>query len=108
MNAPQGSLAWVAEELPVPARHARKGELHGNAVAALREMIVCGELAPEHRERQGEQRHGDHGPDPATPCPRRLRAGRPHAEPSLGYARDRLLRDDSAKQQPVATHVKGF
>jgi DNA-binding GntR family transcriptional regulator len=54
MNAPQRPLAWRAAEMPLPARNARKGELHGNAVAALREMIVCGELAPGSRLKEVE------------------------------------------------------
>ena len=40
--------------VPPPERAGRKGELHGNAVAALREMIVCGELAPGTRLKEVE------------------------------------------------------
>jgi DNA-binding GntR family transcriptional regulator len=37
-----------------PSRPGRKGELHGNAVSALREMIISGELAPGARLKEVE------------------------------------------------------
>jgi DNA-binding GntR family transcriptional regulator len=51
MNAPQHPLAWATDPA---ARAPRKGELHGNAVAALREMIVSGRLAPGARLKEVE------------------------------------------------------
>ncbi|MDB5558548.1 MAG: GntR family transcriptional regulator [Enterovirga sp.] len=51
MNAPLSPLAWTTE---APARPPRKGERHGNAVSALREMIVSGELPPRSRLKEVE------------------------------------------------------
>ena len=53
MNAPPQRLGWSVGEATV-RRTARKGERHGNAVAALREMIVAGELAPGSRLKEVE------------------------------------------------------
>jgi DNA-binding GntR family transcriptional regulator len=44
----------MAEDTAPASRAPRKGELHGNAVAALREMIVTGELAPGSRLKEVE------------------------------------------------------
>jgi DNA-binding GntR family transcriptional regulator len=51
MNAPEQPLAWATA---TAQRAPRKGELHGNAVAALREMIVSGRLAPGARLKEVE------------------------------------------------------
>jgi DNA-binding GntR family transcriptional regulator len=54
MNAPPRPAAWMTEDSAPDSRAPRKGELHGNAVAALREMIVTGELAPGSRLKEVE------------------------------------------------------
>ncbi|MGA0594850.1 GntR family transcriptional regulator [Enterovirga sp. CN4-39] len=52
MNARSEALDWAGAQLR--ARTPRKGERHGNAVAALREMIVSGQLAPGTRLKEVE------------------------------------------------------